>query len=207
MTREWCPRCDHVFSTTNGDNDHEGLFISEKNRDVIDSLIQEKNFSMYDKRIKENSTRALRCPQCKSITTLEENTKLYRERKDVFESIKSLLVKSIEDEEMREEFPNCAVDELAPKKVDPGSNFDLIIDHFAYFLEKQYGDHEDLKNRIRGLIGIIRHIRVVGAFGKVSDWTWFLQTAERYAGLTKSIEDLEYHKGPCILSTDKKGSS
>ena len=71
MTREKCPKCDRVFSTTGTPNEDEGYYLSDV---AVERLIAE--IGWHEKEISydwfHQHPRVIRCPYCKEFSLVRE---------------------------------------------------------------------------------------------------------------------------------------
>lgn len=71
MSREKCPKCEKVFSTTGAPNENEGYYLSDV---AVERLVAE--IGWHEKEIGydwfDRCARIIRCPYCKEFSLVEE---------------------------------------------------------------------------------------------------------------------------------------
>lgn len=71
MSREQCPKCKHVFSTTASPNDNEGYWLTDVAIDRLEFDMTNENLVLLEW-LDNNAHQAIRCPQCKEISIVED---------------------------------------------------------------------------------------------------------------------------------------
>lgn len=73
MSKDQCPRCGNVFSTTESPSNDLGYFLSDADMEKLDENLFEQGIFMVDLFIKKNKLKeCLKCPKCGKVSLYSE---------------------------------------------------------------------------------------------------------------------------------------